>query len=262
MARGKFRLLMLFANGALLVGCTNQVRHQCEHTVTFHETPVSLGAAVQPSSALCETYLAPVRELLQLEWPRNRTVNIVCHGHSVPAGYFQTPTVDTFNAYPHLLHVALKRRYPYAVINVIVAAIGGESSDRGAERFGRDVLSFRPDVITIDYALNDRGIGLDKAHQSLTDMVTRAKERGIKVILMTPTGDLQAALTDPADPLNQQAQMIRDLAAQQGVGLVDSLAEFQGYVSKGGRLEELMSQVNHPNRRGHELVAEAMMKWF
>jgi transposase len=30
----------------------------------------------------------------------------------------------------------------------------------------------------------------------------------------------------------------------------------------GGRLEDLMSQSNHPNRIGHNLVARALMKWF
>ena len=43
------------------------------------------------------TYLAPQIDLLQLKWPKNRAVNIVCHGHSVPAGYFATPVVDTMN---------------------------------------------------------------------------------------------------------------------------------------------------------------------
>ena len=49
-------------------------------------------------------YLREVVNLLLAQWPNNRTVNIVCHGHSVPAGYFATPMVDTFNAYPALLH--------------------------------------------------------------------------------------------------------------------------------------------------------------
>ncbi|WP_342481353.1 hypothetical protein NST07_08230 [Paenibacillus sp. FSL L8-0340] len=40
---------------------------------------------------------------LKRQWPENRTLNIVCHGHSVPSGYFATPIVDTFHAYPHLL---------------------------------------------------------------------------------------------------------------------------------------------------------------
>lgn len=35
-------------------------------------------------------------------WSDNWTIYIACHGHSVPAGYFRTPMVDPFNAYPHL----------------------------------------------------------------------------------------------------------------------------------------------------------------
>jgi hypothetical protein len=56
------------------------------------------------------TYLDDLCALLSTEWPNNRTVNIVCHGHSVPAGYFSPPLVDTFNSYPHLLHVTLRKR--------------------------------------------------------------------------------------------------------------------------------------------------------
>src|SRR4030095_13416802 len=67
-------------------------------------------------------YLQPVVLELKRAWPTNRRVNVVCHGHSVPAGYFKTPVVDTFHAYPHLLHVAVKDRFPRAVVNVIVTA--------------------------------------------------------------------------------------------------------------------------------------------
>jgi len=49
------------------------------------------------STADPRTYLAGVVALLGKSWPDNRIVNIVAHGHSVPAGYFDTPTVDTFN---------------------------------------------------------------------------------------------------------------------------------------------------------------------
>jgi hypothetical protein len=52
-----------------------------------------------------KTYLAPLSEELTKTWPKNRLVNIVCHGHSVPAGYFKTPVVDSFHAYPHLVEL-------------------------------------------------------------------------------------------------------------------------------------------------------------
>src|SRR5664280_1617172 len=132
-----------------------------------------------------ETYLSGISALLARQWPKNRTVNIVCHGHNVPAGYFKTPVVDSFNAYPHLLHQALKERFPYAVINVIVTAIGGENSEAGAKRFERDVLTLHPDVVTIDYALNDRAIGLARADAAWRSMITNALNQGVKVILLT-----------------------------------------------------------------------------
>ena len=207
-------------------------------------------------------YLRPISDLLKEKWPRNRSVRIVCHGHSVPSGYAATPFVDTFNAYPYLLHKGLKEQFPYAVINVIVTAIGGENAMTGSTRFERDVLSLRPDVVMIDYALNDRHIGLAKARLSWISMIEKAQAAGIKVILLTPTGDTGAKLDDPNDPLNQHAQQIRDLAAIYHVGLVDSLAAFKKAMTSGQKLKELMSTGNHPNRKGHDLVRDELMKWF
>lgn len=215
-----------------------------------------------PQLADRRQYLAALSGEMARQWPRNRTINIVCHGHSVPAGYFKTPLVDTFNAYPHLLHVGLKQRFPFAVLNVTVTAIGGEASESGAARFERDVLSLRPDVVLIDYALNDRRIGLARARAAWSAMIEQAQARGIKVILLTPTADLTAKLDDPADPLNQHAEQIRALAAQYHVALADSLAAFKAAVKNGARLESLMSQSNHPNRRGHDLVAAELLPWF
>jgi lysophospholipase L1-like esterase len=208
------------------------------------------------------TYLASIKTEMSKKWPGNHTINIVCHGHSVPAGYFRTPVVDTFNAYPHVLHKAIKDAYPYAVVNVIVTAIGGETSKSGAERFEKDVLVHKPDVLLIDYGLNDRGIGLENANTAWTNMIEKAKAQDVKVILLTPTADQGAALEDSDDPLNQHAEQIRRLAGRFNVALVDSLAEFKAYVKKGGKLEELMSQGNHPNRKGHDLVVSAAIKWF
>ena len=206
-----------------------------------------------------KSYLSEVLDQMELKWPKNRVVNIVSHGHSVPAGYFKTPVVDTFNSYPHLLHKSLKERAPFAVINVIVTAIGGESSDRGAERFERDVLSTNPDVVLIDYALNDRRLGLKKAREAWGKMISAAKTKGVKVLLLTPTGDLKSKLDNPNDPLNQHARQIRELAREYEVGLVDPLKSFVNYQ---GRLNDLMSQGNHPNRKGHDLVVKELLKWF
>lgn len=216
-------------------------------------------AAADPAPA---SALAPVVQALELKWPRNRTVHLVCHGHSVPAGYFVTPAVHANEAYPAGLQAGLRARFPHAVLNVIVTAIGGEASDRGAARFERDVLALRPAVVTIDYSLNDRRLGLEKARANWSAMIVAAKAAGIQVILLTPTPDQSAKLDDPKDPLNLHAEQVRALAKEHGVPLVDSLALFKAKVAAGTPLKDLMSQVNHPNAAGHALVTAALLELF
>lgn len=207
-------------------------------------------------------YLADVVKELKKDWPANRMVEVVCHGHSVPAGFFKTPEIQAQNAYPNLLKIGLNQRFPHAVINVTVTAIGGENSIAGEKRFARDVLARRPDVVTIDYSLNDRGQNKAAVHQAWTSMIKQAKAQNIKVILLTPTPDQSASMDDPNDPINRQAEDVRTIAAEQGVGLVDSLAEFKKAIKAGATLPSLMSQVNHPNREGHTIVANELLKWF
>ena len=207
-------------------------------------------------------YLADVVKELKKDWPANRMVEVVCHGHSVPAGFFKTPEIQAQNAYPNLLKVGLHQRFPHAVINITVTAIGGENSISGEKRFARDVLGRHPDVVTIDYSLNDRGQDRETVHQAWISMIKQAKAQNIKVILLTPTPDQSAKMDDPNDPINRQADDVRAIAKEQGVGLIDSLAEFKKAIKAGATLQSLMSQVNHPNREGHMIVANELLKWF
>lgn len=206
-------------------------------------------------------YLVDVKQALRAIWPDNRRVMIVCHGHSVPSGYFKTPEVRSLDAYPNLLRVRLAERYRHAVINIVVTGVGGENAEEGARRFERDVLSLRPDVVTIDYALNDRALGLERANRAWRAMIEAALAQGVKLLLLTPTPDLEAQLDDPNDPLNQHASQIRALAAEYHVGLVDSLRLFTAAAGNGG-LAPLMAQHNHPNAAGHGLIGEALFSWF
>ena len=67
--------------------------------------------------------LAPVVQALELKWPKNRTVHLVCHGHSVPAGYFATPIVRSNEAYPAGLQAGLRERFDGSNSRVSEAAL-------------------------------------------------------------------------------------------------------------------------------------------
>lgn len=207
-------------------------------------------------------YLDTLKTELQVQWPENRTISFVFHGHSVPSGYFKTPVVNTLEAYPNVFLKKLKSIYPYAVVNVIVTARGGENSVKGAERFDSDVLIHRPDVLFIDYALNDRRVGLEKAYIAWNDMIRKSKTRGIKVILLTPSPDMKVNYAEPENELKKHTEQIRRLAEENQVGLADSYKAFESLYQDMEKLDEYMAQFNHPNELGHELIAEEILKWF
>ncbi|MGV3556614.1 SGNH/GDSL hydrolase family protein [Larkinella arboricola] len=217
--------------------------------------------AQPPAIANPETYLSDLKKELDVQWPKNRTINLVFHGHSVPAGYWHNHEVHTLESYPNLVLVELKKQYPYAVINVIVTAIGGENSVKGQERFERDVLVHKPDVLFIDYALNDRGAGLEKAKEAWEKMIQSALARNIKIILLTPSPDQRVDILAPGNPLEQHTSQIVKLAETHQIGLVDSYGQFKTVTAKGD-LVKYMSHVNHPNLAGHQLIAGELLKWF
>jgi lysophospholipase L1-like esterase len=207
-------------------------------------------------------YLASVKKELQAVWPKNRTINLVFHGHSVVAGYQDKHEVHTFGSYPFLLLKKLKKKYPYAVINVIITAIGGENSVQGQKRFEKDVLTYQADVLFIDYALNDRGPGLEKAKEAWKKMIEAALNKNIKIILLTPSPDERVDILSPGNPLELHANQIRELAMKYHIGLSDSFSQFQKVAKEGGNIKDYMAMFVHPNKKGNDIIADELMKWF
>jgi len=223
---------------------------------------VLLFTIVQVASAQTSEYLKEIKDELQKKWPANRTINLVFHGHSVPSGYFRTPEVRTLDAYPYLVLQELKKRYPYAVVNVITTSIGGENSARGEKRFKSDVLTHKPDVLFIDYALNDRKLGLAESRRHMEKMIQQALKKKIKVILLTPSADQTVNLLQPGNELELFATQLRELATEYHIGVADSYAQFKHLLEEKKDMSAYMAQSNHPNRQGHELIAEEIMKYF
>lgn len=215
-----------------------------------------------PHLADPDNYLTDIKTELKKEWPKNRTINLVFHGHSVPAGYFKTPVVNTFDSYPMQVLKIVKEKYPFAVINIINTSIGGENSISGEKRFDSTVLNHHPDVLFIDYALNDRSAGLDKAAKAWGTMIEKALKRNIKVILLTPSPDQRVDILSPDNELEKHALQIKALAKKYDVGLIDSYEEFRNKVISGEPITNYMSQVNHPNQKGNFLIANKIAAFF
>jgi acyl-CoA thioesterase I len=214
------------------------------------------------STANTADYIGQIKKEFAKEWPNNRTIDLVFHGHSVPAGYFKTPTVNTFDSYPFQVLKQLKDKYPFAVINAINTSIGGETSVGGQKRFEAEVLNHKPDILFIDYALNDRGLGLEDSKKAWEKMIKKAKQAGIKIILLTPSPDLKVNLSEKDNELEKYANQIRALSTKYNIGLADSYARFKQIKADCDCLYDYMSQPNHPNTKGHSVIAHEIMKYF
>lgn len=68
----------------------------------------------------------------------------------------------------------LQERYPKATIVPIAASIGGTGSDLGAFRFRRDVLEKKPDLVFVEFAVNDSGTAPRRVLQSMEGIVRQA----------------------------------------------------------------------------------------
>ncbi|WP_299060014.1 GDSL-type esterase/lipase family protein [uncultured Polaribacter sp.] len=209
-----------------------------------------------------EKYLTNIKTELTKNWPSNRTINLVFHGHSVPSGYYQTPTVETLNSYPHQILEKLSTKYPTAVINTIKTSIGGENSIQGATRFDADVLVHKPDVLFIDYSLNDRSKGLEAPYAAWDEMIKKAIAKGIKVILLTPSPFRDVDMLSTTTDLYLHTEQVKRLAQENGVAIVDSYEQFKEAVIAGNNVNSYLSSFNHPNTAGHHLISDEIMKFF
>ena len=205
---------------------------------------------------------APVLAELNKTWPNNRTVNLVFHGHSVPSGYHETPEVKPFDSYPLMAMEKIQKAHPHSVINAIVTSIGGEDSVKGAARLEKDVLSMRPDVIFIDYALNDRRVAEADVEKAWRSMARAAKAKGVPVVFVTPTGADNVRYDAPDEPLEIRAAIIRKVAAEEGVLVADVFAAWKKELKRGVKQDSLLAQGNHPNRKGHEIAAKVIAELF
>jgi hypothetical protein len=92
-------------------------------------------------------------------------------------------------------------------------------------------------------------------------MILACRQKNIKVILCTPTGDTSTRRNDPNDALVKHTEQIRRMADQLEVGLADIFSAWSEAIVKGGE-PVLHSQGNHPSFEGHKVAASVITPWF
>jgi len=113
-----------------------------------------------------------------------------------------------------------QEQYPNAKVSEINAAIGGTGSDLGVFRAGQDVISKNPDLLFIEFAVNDGGADPVKIHQCMEGIVRQTWKAN--------------PLTDICFVYTLAEPMLKDLHAgkfPRAAGSMEAIADFYGIPS-------------------------------
>lgn len=152
--------------------------------------------------------------------PGNR---IVWLGDSITEQYQYSTYVELY----------LTTRFPKAGFLFLNAGIGGDTAQGGASRFQTHVLNEKPNVVTINFGMNDAGYGAfneatNKNYVNKTAAMLEAAEKaGVRVVLMSPNAvdpRIQERFKLYLETQKQFYAPLRDLAAKHHALFVDQYA--------------------------------------
>ncbi len=154
----------------------------------------------------------------------------------------------------------LRARYPEAEITEVNAAIGGTGTDLGFYRCEHDLLRGNPDLVFIEFAVNDSQLAPEEQHRCyescLRQIMNHDKTTEI-VVVFTTTKKMEKSISVTGDFRSRTAQAT--LAYHYGLDMVDiGHALRTAVVANGGDWLRYTTDETHPNDDGYLIYTEAM----
>ena len=152
----------------------------------------------------------------------------------------------------------------------IPAGISGHKSNDMLGRLERDVLSKKPDWMTLSCGVNDvwhgaNGVPLDKYKENITKIVEQAQAAGIKVMLLTSTMIGEDQPNENNQKLLAYNEFLRTLAKDKKCLLADLNADMQAAIAAAGPDKKgnlLTGDGVHMNPAGNVMMASGVLKAF
>lgn len=199
-------------------------------------------------------------------------VTVVYMGDSVTFGQH----VDPKHIWTTLVSEKLTEQYRDTAVNILSLnrGVSGETTRMGLERFPEDVQNHRPDLLVLQFGLNDcncwlTDLGLPRVSEAafranLKEMIERARRFGTEHVVLGnnyPTLRYKVMLSgEPYEQANERYSIIvREVARETTVHFCDTRGAFLKYDKKD--LERFLLPFPdqlHLSAEGHRIYAETL----
>lgn len=164
-----------------------------------------------------------------------------------------------------------RQQYPRATVSQIPAGVGGTGSDLGVFRLQTQVLDQHPDLVLVEFAVNDNGKKPEQIHRAMEGIVRKIRKNNPETdicFVYTLTGDMAPLLREGRLPVS--AASMEQIAEHYGIptvhlGLKIVALATQGKLVFKGKKEDYPNQLVfsgdnvHPYPdTGHKLYTEAL----
>lgn len=184
-------------------------------------------------------------------------ITIAAIGGSITQGTISSGAKDsqlkTKNCYAEIFFSWWRETFPNSKVTVVNAGIGATDSYLGVHRVQEDVLDYQPDVVLIEYSVNDAGTNTYKTtYDNLVYKVASMEDAPAVLLLFMGQTNLSSA------------QSVHQLIGfQYGIPMISYLNLLSDFFEAGRFTEkELSGDVTHPSALGHAIVGEMLWKYL
>ena len=191
-----------------------------------------------------------------------KKLNVVYLGGSVTAGAGASAADST--SWRGLTGLWLKNMFPDVEVNLHNSAMGGSGSMLGAFRTDVDVLAHDPDLVFVEFAVNDSyskhyadGTVQFYYESILRQIREKSPDTEIISIFVTDQGLLHQTDMSPI------AKLHNEVAAHYGVTGIDVGRAMNNHItSTGGTWGEYVSDSVHPGDKGYAIYGDAIKQYL
>lgn len=178
---------------------------------------------------------------------RGEDITVAFLGGSITQGF--NATIHE-NCYANKTYLWFKNRFPNINVRYVNAGIGATGSIIGVHRVEEQVLSKNPDIVFVDFSVNDKDNKYNKiSYESLIRRILSHESKSAIVEVFMSTDSLE----------NVQEQQI-EIGKKYNISMVSFRDTIRNEINNGRlKWEDVASDEVHPNDKGHEIISELLI---